>query len=181
MSEKLTYYERNKEKVKAYAKARYYANRGRKIETAKSYYQVNREDRINYAKQRRVENYDKVRERERSYIKKAFDKDAVGLMWRVKKANAKHKGVEFDITKEDLQEIMVDVCPVLGIPLKFNFGGRAGCNHDSYSIDRIDNSKGYVKGNIQIMSKRANLLKNDATIEELEKLLAYMRKQQGDK
>ena len=42
------------------------------------------------------------------------------------------------------------------------------------SIDRKDSSKGYVKGNVAIISRRANLLKNNATIAELKAVLAFM-------
>jgi len=43
------------------------------------------------------------------------------------------------------------------------------------SIDRVDNSKGYVPGNVRIISWRANRLKNDATVEEMELIIKYMK------
>ena len=43
------------------------------------------------------------------------------------------------------------------------------------SIDRINNSIGYVKENIIIVSRRANILKKDATIDELEQLFNYYK------
>ena len=69
---------------------------------------------------------------------------------------------------------MVHVCPILGIPLKINKPRTPRDN--SYSLDRIDNSKGYVPGNIQIISVKANNMKSNATLEELEALVAYMRR-----
>lgn len=87
---------------------------------------------------------------------------------------AKQRGLECTITIEDIESVMVDVCPVLDIPLTVNELGSSRDN--SYSLDRIDNNKGYVPGNIQIISGKANNMKSNATLEELEALVAYMRR-----
>lgn len=42
------------------------------------------------------------------------------------------------------------------------------------TLDRIIPNKGYVKGNIQIISQRANVIKNDASAEEIMKVAKYM-------
>jgi hypothetical protein len=68
--------------------------------------------------------------------------------------------------------IIPEVCPVLGIPLKVN---TSRVSSGSPSLDRKDNNKGYTKDNTYVISYRANSLKNDATIEELEKVINYMR------
>jgi hypothetical protein len=49
--------------------------------------------------------------------------------------------------------------------------GNGKSTASSPSLDRIDSSKGYVKGNVRVISHRANLLKNNATVEELKLLL----------
>jgi hypothetical protein len=82
---------------------------------------------------------------------------------------AKRDGVEFNLDINDI--VIPKVCPVLGIPLHFNVGGRPGHFPDSPSIDRIHPSNGYTKGNVRIISCRANRLKSDATIAELEAVL----------
>lgn len=87
------------------------------------------------------------------------------------KCRAKRKGLEFSITEEDIDIPMI--CPVLGIPLKKN--KTSGFHNNSPSLDRIDNNRGYVPGNVRVISNRANMLKCDATIEELEKVLEDMR------
>ena len=56
-------------------------------------------------------------------------------------------------------------CPYLGIKLSYN---KKDEKLDNYrSIDRIDNSKGYVKGNLQVISHLANKIKTSLTIEQL--------------
>lgn len=63
-------------------------------------------------------------------------------------------------------------CPVLGLELDYSGAGKP----NAVSIDRTDSARGYVPGNVVIMSRRANTLKNNATVEELQKVLDYMRR-----
>lgn len=87
------------------------------------------------------------------------------------KRRAKERGLDFDIEIDDL--IIPDVCPVLGIELRQN-SGRSGAYKNSYSLDRIDNSKGYVKGNIQVISQLANAMKGAASITELQQFADWI-------
>lgn len=75
---------------------------------------------------------------------------------------AHKRGLDFNLTEEDI--IIPEICPILEVPLVI---GEKGNYEYSPSIDRIDNSKGYVKGNIRIISKKANSMKNCASYEEL--------------
>lgn len=97
-------------------------------------------------------------------------KDPVRYLYNQAKYRAKQRGHEFDIDLGDLE--IPDVCPVFGIPLFFTEGGRTD---NSYSIDRIDNSKGYVKGNVRVISFRANQMKSNLTLQEAESLYKYMK------
>ena len=56
---------------------------------------------------------------------------------------------------------------------KLEFGSREN-RFSSPSLDRIDNTKGYVPGNLQVISYRANQLKSDGTLEEFRKLVAHL-------
>lgn len=76
---------------------------------------------------------------------------------------ARKKGIEFTIEPEDVR--MPNYCPVLGIPI---IPGDEMGRKTSPSLDRIDPDEGYVPGNVQIISHRANTLKNNASSEELE-------------
>jgi hypothetical protein len=75
---------------------------------------------------------------------------------------AKTKGIAFDIEVSDI--VIPKICPILGLPLKKSVDG----NRDlSPSLDRIDNSKGYIKGNVITISRLANTMKNDSSADEL--------------
>lgn len=97
-------------------------------------------------------------------------------MWNSARGRAGMRGLPFSITVDDI--VIPATCPVLGIPLEQQKGRGKGSNR-SPSLDRIDNTKGYVLGNIQVISFRANKLKNDATLEELEALVAHLRRLRG--
>jgi hypothetical protein len=89
------------------------------------------------------------------------------------KDRARKRNINFDLSLEDIPEIP-DLCPVLGIPIVTN-EGKPGFHNNSPSLDRIYNDKGYVRGNVRFISFRANHLKSDASLEELEKLVEDAR------
>ncbi len=82
--------------------------------------------------------------------------------WNESKKRAKKLGLEFNLEISDI--VIPDTCPILGIPLFYKGGPRT---NNSPSVDRIDNTKGYVKENIWVISWRANHIKGNATLEEL--------------
>lgn len=97
-------------------------------------------------------------------------KDPIRYLLNQCRYRARKAGEEFSITKEELE--VPNICPIFGIPLFFTPGKRTP---NSYSLDRVDNSKGYVKGNVRVISFQANMMKGDMTIEQVENLLRYMK------
>lgn len=83
-------------------------------------------------------------------------------MLRAAKRRAERKNIEFTLTVEDI--VIPDICPILLVPI---VKGNKGDYEYSPSLDRIDNSIGYTKDNIMIISKKANSMKNSATTQEL--------------
>jgi len=91
------------------------------------------------------------------------------LLYKSRK-RAKALNIENDLSIEDIN--IPKLCPVLGLELEIADGHCSDC---SPTIDRINNSKGYISDNISVISWKANKMKSDATIEELEKVLEYMK------
>ena len=92
------------------------------------------------------------------------------------KSRAKLKNLAFDLDFEYLISIVTENCPILNTQL-------AWCSRtdnpvpESPSLDRLVPEKGYVKGNVSWVSHKANRIKNDASLEDLKKLIVWVEKQ----
>ena len=107
-------------------------------------------------------NRDKTKHNE--YCQKYRENNRALVLLGQARYRAKKKGIEFNLELSDV--VIPKVCPVLKIPLSAgsSSGGPRGC---SPSLDRIDNTKGYIKGNVQVMSHKANTMKHCADNNEL--------------
>jgi hypothetical protein len=91
------------------------------------------------------------------------------ILYSGAKHRAKIKNIPFNLELSDLPDIP-KTCPVLGIPILIN-KGHSNNGHGA-SLDRIKPDLGYVKGNIRIISHRANTLKSNGTLEEFRKIVS---------
>jgi hypothetical protein len=125
-------------------------------------------DKINLSrKKKRLENLSEAREKGRLWdLKNPHKKMFNGARHRANKNN-----LEFNITLDDIMPLPTH-CPVLGTELR---KGISSSDSHSYSLDRVDNTKGYIKGNVAVISARANRLKRDGTLEEFEKLVKWLK------
>ena len=89
--------------------------------------------------------------------------------WQLKRADASRKKIAFDVGFADID--WPDYCPALGIKLDYTGEDRT---ENSCSFDRLDPSKGYVKGNVYVISWRANRIKNNGTSAEHRGIAEYM-------
>ncbi len=131
---------------------------------AQGKYEEFKRRKVAYEKRRIKEEPDyqklKLRERQTRWRKKMLNWPYVmhrNALWR-----SRAKNLPFDIEKTDI--VVPEVCPVLGIKLEKAYGRMAD---NSPSLDRVRPELGYVKGNVRVISQRANRLKCDATAAEL--------------
>ena len=95
-----------------------------------------------------------------SYLKRVHD-DPIKIKLQLKKSECKRGGIPFNITRGDI--CIPDICPLLGIPVEITLGKGASNRENGWSIDRLDPLKGYVKGNVWVISGKANRMKQDMT------------------
>lgn len=92
------------------------------------------------------------------------------------RSRGRKRGLGATITADDLD--WPSHCPVLGLELDYpERSGERGTAHPQPnwpSLDRWDSTKGYVPGNVFVISYRANTLKNSATYVEILKVAKYL-------
>ena len=99
------------------------------------------------------------------------------LLYKYAKQRAREFGFTFLITINDIAEAWPkdNKCPILGIELEPN-QGRGKAQPNSPSLDRLDPKKGYIKGNIAVISYKANLMKsNETSPESFEAMARWLR------
>jgi hypothetical protein len=119
-----------------------------------TYYEANKESVKEYQKNRR----------------KNLDKRKADMM-AVTRCRAKAKGREFNIKWTDIE--WPEYCPLLNVKINYQANSY---DPTSPSIDRIDSSKGYTKENCWVISRKANTIKSDATLEEILTLARNLEK-----
>lgn len=88
----------------------------------------------------------------------------------------RRSGIKVSVSVKYLDSIFPKdfICPALGI--KMSWSGGYKNKYSSPSMDRIDPKKGYVEGNVVWVSNKANTIKSDSSIEEMEKVLLWYKK-----
>lgn len=115
---------------------------------------------------------EKYKELNRKYSKEWARNHPEERLHAAARQRANRNNIPFDIERSDI--VIPACCPLLGLPLQKSGSGKVAYN--SPSLDRIRNEHGYVRGNIWVISHRANSLKSNATLEELELLTANLHK-----
>lgn len=144
----------------------------KQVEAAKRWYEKNRDKVLAARRAAYKENPNPRKQHNIDYAQSNREK----YIHTQLRNRAKRRGLEFDLDVEDI--VLPDLCPVLGVAMSLGTGSGKR-SWQSYSVDRIDPTKGYVKGNIQIMCMRANVMKNDASVEELQAFAAWVRDTYG--
>jgi hypothetical protein len=166
------------------AKARIANNKRRDAKSlqAKEYYHKYKEEISQKNKEYRIKNKDKLREYEQSlkrkevrsqWTKNKRKEDPCRFIFYSAKRRSKIDGTIFTINKQDVIDVYPKdgKCPMLGIDMMPNIGKM---QDNSPSLDRIIPGKGYSKGNIIVISYKANRIKNDASLQDLKNVVLFL-------
>ena len=127
-------------------------------------------DRTAFNEKRRNSFGPKERAARASRQKKYYAENPARVLWYSARTRAKKLGMPCTLKMDEIK--VPEFCPLLGIALS---QGDGKMHANSPTLDRINPKLGYVPGNVWVISQRANLIKNDATLLELELLVEKLR------
>ncbi|MDE1816589.1 MAG: hypothetical protein KGI11_08535 [Thaumarchaeota archaeon] len=142
------WYDKNKERLSQKRK-------GQRGEEHRKYYLKNKEKIIEQTISWAKRNPEKVKEIQKNHRRRNPRKRLYSLI----KERSLKRGLDFNLQEEDI--ILPQKCPYLGV--EFIVGDK----NYGYSVDRINNEKGYIKGNIEVICILANKMKNIASKDQL--------------
>jgi hypothetical protein len=116
-------------------------------------------------------NRSRCKECERARYEDRKHRDPARFMFYRVKYRAQSEGIPFDLAPSDI--FIPTHCPVLGIELAPVWAPQG--TDAKPTLDRLTPSLGYVRGNIEVISARANRMKSDSTVAELERIASWMR------
>jgi hypothetical protein len=120
-----------------------------------------------YFRDYRRTHVEQARARDRAYYHRL---SLEALLYRGAKKRAKERGIKFTLRLEDI--IVPKYCPLLGMRLQ---RGIKTSVDSSPTLDRKKPSRGYVRGNIWVISAKANRMKSDASLAEMIRLVRNWR------
>ena len=145
--------------MRAYRKRQSDAQKEKNKEWQETYRDKNR----NLINQRNKNRYEDNPNTQAARSARCAEKNPERTLWYGAKRRAKDFAIDFNLEVSDI--VIPEKCPYLKCVLKVLRG--KGSRWDAPSVDRIDPSKGYVKGNIEVISRKANIMKSNASKEEL--------------
>ena len=140
----------------------------------KNYYLKNKERMKNNMKIYNLNNKEKIK----GYINKFISKNPTNVLLISAKHRAKKKKLPFNIDNKFLKKIYPknNMCPVLNVPFQLGFLNENKKNKDyAPSLDRIIPKKGYVKGNVIIVSNIVNRIKQNVSVDIIEKVFNFYK------
>jgi len=107
------------------------------------------------------------------YRSKRHARNPIPVMLDAAKVRAKKQSVSFTLKPSDI--VVPKLCPILGIPLAVHAGKGGAPN--SPSLDKIAPELGYIPGNVQVISSLANVMKSNASLEQMVNLGKWAARQ----
>jgi hypothetical protein len=167
---KCRYYQNNKEKILSKQKLHYSKNSDKRTNYNRTYYKRNAEQWRCYATQYRAENKTLINAKIRNY----YTQNPAHLLVTLAKQRAKRMGLPFELTLEYVKQLIPEVCPITLLPFE---RGKKKPVPQSMTLDKIIPALGYIPGNVMVVSRLANTIKQNCIDPEVfDRLADYIEK-----